>query len=350
MSPAGRLTSSRTTFIASPRICPRCAAASILAPFAPDAGTAITSPRSETAMARPCKSPDPRFPRPSRQRPMLWTRSVALRQFALDAVSGSFNGDGHSLHFFSETCPHRGQSRPFQTAEAVKFGRLSLGRPTAIALAASGLASRIASSSAMFAGEVARLAKAGEAAARGLVELGLDGRENSGSSGTPTISQSASIDCQGVVTRSDVHRRLRSGGDGSLGVEAASPRSARFEFGAWNFAQFGLMIPQVVGRQPPFSPLTRFSTSRPADPPQTTNSGIESTMPSVKFVSEKKTIEVPEGANLRQEALKAGIELYPGIHRIFNCHGLRQCGSCCVKSRRGRTTSARRDFLTNACG
>ena len=47
-------------------------------------------------------------------------------------------------------------------------------------------------------------------------------------------------------------------------------------------------------------------------------------MPSVKFVNEKKTIEVPEGANLRKEALKAGVELYPGIHSIsFNCHGLR---------------------------
>jgi ferredoxin len=61
-------------------------------------------------------------------------------------------------------------------------------------------------------------------------------------------------------------------------------------------------------------------------------------MPSVKFVSEKKTIEVPEGSNLRKEALKAGIELYPGIHRHFlaNCHGLGLCGSCCVKVKRGK--------------
>ena len=61
-------------------------------------------------------------------------------------------------------------------------------------------------------------------------------------------------------------------------------------------------------------------------------------MPSVKFVNEKKTIEVPEGANLRREALKAGIELYPGVHKyfLFNCHGLGHCGSCCVKMRKGK--------------
>ncbi len=59
-------------------------------------------------------------------------------------------------------------------------------------------------------------------------------------------------------------------------------------------------------------------------------------MPSVKFVNEKKTIEVPEGANLRKEALKAGIELYPGVHRIFNCHGLQQCASCRVIIKKGQ--------------
>jgi ferredoxin len=59
-------------------------------------------------------------------------------------------------------------------------------------------------------------------------------------------------------------------------------------------------------------------------------------MPSVKFVNEKKTIEVPEGANLRKEALNAGIELYPGVHRIFNCHGLRQCASCRVLIKKGQ--------------
>lgn len=58
-------------------------------------------------------------------------------------------------------------------------------------------------------------------------------------------------------------------------------------------------------------------------------------MPTVKFVNEKKTIEVPQGSNLRKEAMKAGIELYPGIHRIFNCHGLGQCASCRVRILKG---------------
>ena len=67
-------------------------------------------------------------------------------------------------------------------------------------------------------------------------------------------------------------------------------------------------------------------------------------MPSVKFVNEKKTIEVPVGANLRREALKAGIELYPGIHRVLNCHGLGQCASCCVKIKKGKENVSPQDF------
>ena len=65
-------------------------------------------------------------------------------------------------------------------------------------------------------------------------------------------------------------------------------------------------------------------------------------MPVVKFVNEKKEIEVADGANLRQEALKAGINLYygfngfgTGINKIFNCHGLGGCGSCRVLITKG---------------
>src|SRR5262249_26642613 len=35
-------------------------------------------------------------------------------------------------------------------------------------------------------------------------------------------------------------------------------------------------------------------------------------MPKVVFVNEKQELDVPAGANLRQEARKAGLELYPG--------------------------------------
>ncbi len=65
-------------------------------------------------------------------------------------------------------------------------------------------------------------------------------------------------------------------------------------------------------------------------------------MPIVKFVNEKKEIEVPAGANLRKEALKAGINLYHGINgfgaglnKTLNCHGLGGCGMCRVLIKKG---------------
>jgi ferredoxin len=58
-------------------------------------------------------------------------------------------------------------------------------------------------------------------------------------------------------------------------------------------------------------------------------------MPKVVFVTEKKEIEVPQGANLRQEALKAGISLYSGPHRYLNCRGLGLCGTCRVLVKAG---------------
>ncbi|HEV3344731.1 MAG TPA: ferredoxin [Pirellulales bacterium] len=65
-------------------------------------------------------------------------------------------------------------------------------------------------------------------------------------------------------------------------------------------------------------------------------------MPIVNFVNEKKQVEVPEGANLRQEALKAGIKLYNGlngygakINELVNCHGFGHCGTCRVLITKG---------------
>jgi ferredoxin len=68
-------------------------------------------------------------------------------------------------------------------------------------------------------------------------------------------------------------------------------------------------------------------------------------MPDVKFINEKKTIDVPEGANLRSEALKAGIEIYPGVHRTLNCHGLRFCASCRVTIKKGKENVSRQGFI-----
>ena len=60
-------------------------------------------------------------------------------------------------------------------------------------------------------------------------------------------------------------------------------------------------------------------------------------MPRVNFVNEKKEIEVPEGAVLRTEAIKAGINLNCGVNgygqnlnKILNCKGMGMCGTCRV--------------------
>src|SRR5690606_12420316 len=57
-------------------------------------------------------------------------------------------------------------------------------------------------------------------------------------------------------------------------------------------------------------------------------------MPTVTFTNLKKSITVPEGANLRSEALKNGIPMHPGVRSYFNCMGNGLCASCrvCVKS------------------
>ena len=58
-------------------------------------------------------------------------------------------------------------------------------------------------------------------------------------------------------------------------------------------------------------------------------------MPKVEFVNVKKEIEVPVGANLRQEAIKAGIPVYKGLHRYVNCMGHGLCGTCKVLVKKG---------------
>ncbi len=58
-------------------------------------------------------------------------------------------------------------------------------------------------------------------------------------------------------------------------------------------------------------------------------------MPTITFVNEKKTVEVPAGANLRKEALKAGVQLYPFPHNYANCLGLGLCTSCRVVVKKG---------------
>jgi ferredoxin len=82
-------------------------------------------------------------------------------------------------------------------------------------------------------------------------------------------------------------------------------------------------------------------------------------MPTVKFIKEKIEITVPEGANLRKEAVKAGINLNQGVNGIgarmnqyFNCKGLGLCGTCRVNIVKGMentnafTTSEKVRFKT----
>lgn len=54
-------------------------------------------------------------------------------------------------------------------------------------------------------------------------------------------------------------------------------------------------------------------------------------MPKVEFLIEQKTIEVGKYANLREAALKAGLDVYVGINRLANCHGWGLCGTCTMK-------------------
>jgi ferredoxin len=54
-------------------------------------------------------------------------------------------------------------------------------------------------------------------------------------------------------------------------------------------------------------------------------------MPKIECVREGRTLEVPEGANLRQALLKEGVDPYRGIDGVKNCRGSGLCGTCLVE-------------------
>ena len=71
-------------------------------------------------------------------------------------------------------------------------------------------------------------------------------------------------------------------------------------------------------------------------------------MPVVKFVNENKEIEVPAGANLRKEAIKAGVNTHQGLNgmgaglnKYVNCHGFAQCGTCRVRIVKGMENASK---------
>ena len=53
-------------------------------------------------------------------------------------------------------------------------------------------------------------------------------------------------------------------------------------------------------------------------------------MPKINFTREKKIVECDAGEKLRDVAIKHGIQLYPGMKKLLNCHGLGHCGECRV--------------------
>src|SRR5262245_54045729 len=65
-------------------------------------------------------------------------------------------------------------------------------------------------------------------------------------------------------------------------------------------------------------------------------------MPIIKFIKEKKEIEVPAGTNLRKAALDAGVNPHgilngfgAGLTRYLNCLGNGLCGTCRVNIVKG---------------
>src|ERR1043166_1078375 len=71
-------------------------------------------------------------------------------------------------------------------------------------------------------------------------------------------------------------------------------------------------------------------------------------MPTVKFVREKKEIEVPAGTDIRAAAKMAGVNVYQGINgfgaalnKFFNCHGLGLCGTCSVNVVKGMENTSK---------
>lgn len=71
-------------------------------------------------------------------------------------------------------------------------------------------------------------------------------------------------------------------------------------------------------------------------------------MPTITFTDDKKEIQVPAGANLRKEALRAGVNLYPGIHKVVNCHGFGTCGTCRVLITKGMENTSPKGLIESA--
>jgi ferredoxin len=69
------------------------------------------------------------------------------------------------------------------------------------------------------------------------------------------------------------------------------------------------------------------------------------TMPKITFINEKKELEVPAGANLRDEAIKAGIQVNPGLFSKVNCFGHGTCGTCRILVKKGMENLSQKGIM-----
>ncbi|WAS03916.1 2Fe-2S iron-sulfur cluster-binding protein [Gloeomargaritales cyanobacterium VI4D9] len=58
---------------------------------------------------------------------------------------------------------------------------------------------------------------------------------------------------------------------------------------------------------------------------------VTTTTASICFQKEGKEVIVANGANLRQQALANGIDLYTFTGKLMNCGGVGQCATCVVE-------------------
>lgn len=54
-------------------------------------------------------------------------------------------------------------------------------------------------------------------------------------------------------------------------------------------------------------------------------------MPSIQLVREGRTLECPEGANLREFLMANGVDVYRDADGLINCRGNGLCGTCLVE-------------------
>jgi len=54
-------------------------------------------------------------------------------------------------------------------------------------------------------------------------------------------------------------------------------------------------------------------------------------MANIKFLNEQREVIAADGANLREQALQNGIDLYTFTGKMMNCGGYGQCGTCIVE-------------------